>query len=689
VKAKISNRTSDFLRLRLPLPEAISELLGHRFRGVKDTGLLSFPLNATVTQASLPESHPYLAMASKSTDGSPSISRGKPTQPFDKLSKKRLPKLPSPPKFQPPPKLKEFFGQVAQRLEKWPWLLPALASGVTGVTACVWIFSLPPDPNCKNLAVTAADSERLYCADQAARQGNLGELLKALKMTSSWPESHPLHIQADKLSKQWASTVLVIARQKMEQGNVKQAIDLARQIPKTTDVSYKEAQELIVQWEANADQGKGLYKQAEDAIAQQDWAAAGSYAKALSQLSSRGWQAQSQNLIEKIATEKQAWNRFLDAQYFAESKIADDLLQALELAGQMDPKTLAYKKAQKEVEKWSLEVLAIAQEREQAGDIDGAIALVSKIAPGSSGAANTQALKQLGKAQTTARKGTMWSYLEAWAVATQIPSSTLIHSHAQKRLTDWEQQVRNLQQLQLAKVFASSKQLFGYQLALNQLGGLDSKQPRYAEAQALAKDWKQNVEQIADQPLLNVATTLAQQKQLSKAIEVARMIPPQRPLHSQAQQQINQWMGDIQAVIDRPILDQAIALATEGRLTEAISTAAQIGYERILYPEAQDRINSWIREREAIEAARNPRPATPSAEDDSKPEPEASPEPDAPAASAQDIAPPPEPSAPAAPPPPELPPPIEQVAPPPEPPPVEEVLPPPEPSPAPIFDPPR
>jgi hypothetical protein len=481
-------------------------------------------------------------------------------------------------------------------LEQRPWALPLIISGGLGAISIFSILSLPPAVNCKALPLTAADSERLFCADQAGRQGNLPELLKGLKLISTWPESHSLHGQAESLVQRWSGSILLAARQKLNQGDLKGAIELARSIPTSTK-AYADAQAFLTSLDADVKQGKGIDEEVQTAIKNQDWQQATEQAKALGQLGSEYWQAKAGKLLEQISVEKLAWGKLQDAEDIAVRSSADRLIRAIELASQIQTNTYAYAEAKQALEGWSQDLLAIAEEKQAAGDFAGALALVEKIAPGSSAAVNSKDLALLGKAQTAAQQDTFLGYLEAWALAEQIPANTPLRSRAESQLKAWQAQMQNLSQIGLAQELASSHQQLGYQLAIDQVAAIDQEQPRHQQAASLGQDWQQQVTRLKDQPLLLAAVSLAEQKQVEAALQVAEGIADQS-LYDQAMEEIRPWQAEAEAGADRPILERARELASQGQLTAAIAMAAKIEPGRALYQEAQDAISAWLEERD-------------------------------------------------------------------------------------------
>lgn len=548
----------------------------------------------------------------------------------------------------------------------WPWLVGLTLSGLTGLGALFWLSRLPSLPNCSFNATAETGAARLYCTKQAVETGNLGVLVSALEMVGQWPQDDPLASQANYLANEWSRLALIIARQKMKTGDLQGAMRLARKIPASTAV-YSEARAEVQTWEQDWQRGKNSVETAQEALQAQNWKLASAQIKRLAEIDSTYWRYQVEKLIEQIATEKQAAGTLRRAQNLAESGIAADLAAAIRRARQVEPDSYVHQQAEAEIEQWSQELLEIAQAALGQEDWDRAIAAATGIPPGSQAFSKAQDLVQLGEAQTQADQDHLGGYLHAWALAQQIQPKSALYQPAQGSVSAWETQIQNLGQIQLAKWLASLDQGFAYQLAINHAQMIKLDQPRRTEAQTLVAHWRNQIEtledrhflararelaltdtipklkaaiavarqidlgralridaqtliaqwqgqiqRIQDQPILDRAQALARRGQLQAAIDKANQIAADRSLYPEAQAAINRWIADIQIAQDRPLLREARDLANQGRLSDAIALAAQIGYGRPLYYEAQDYISRWQSERAEIEAARaTPEPVIP------------------------------------------------------------------------------
>ena len=570
------------------------------------------------------------------------------------------------------------------QLKGWPWLIVLLLSWLTGVTAFQRLSSLPGVTQCKGSLTALTESEQLSCAEKTARIRDEKSLTAALELTREFGEDHPLHSRASRLSEQWSQSILTLAEQKLDQGDLQGAVALANKVPTSSPV-YAEVQETTQQWQQSWKRGEQLFKQIRVDLKEQDWSLAliETKVRELAQLDDY-WQKRAEKLLADINLEEQTLRELDRAKAQAASDKPDDLAAAIQVASKINPKRLAWEKGQKEIGQWSQRLLELAQAFQAEGRYDEAIAAAQKIPPGARLDKQATSVIQLSQAQAVAKEGDFWSYAQAWAIANQAESGVSGADGGQ--VDQWRKEVQNRGQLQLAQWFATIDHMGAYQLAIDhaaivapddpqrleaqtfiaqwqkQIDNFEDHQhlvlarqfaalakpqalraaiteaskvklgqPLRNEAQTLIAEWEGGIERIEDQPILDKARALAKQGQLSAAIETARQIQSERSLYPEAQSNIDQWVADIQIAEDGPILSDARSLASAGRYAEAISRAAQIGFGRALYYEAQDLIAQWRAQINQIEAAPPP-PQTdrfeePSPNDEEPIEPEPEPPP--------------------------------------------------------------
>ena len=546
------------------------------------------------------------------------------------------------------------------------WLSVILVFGGTAGGAFFWLITMPPPVNCKQISPLAPDMERLQCAREAAATRQLEQLVKGLQLVKDWPKDHPLHSQAKELEDKWSKWVLEVATKKMETGDLKGAINIVGNIPQTSSV-YAEAKATVATWQKDWDKGMAIHNKAIQAIKARQWDAATNYAQELSRLRNEYWgQKRMGELLKQMTVEKRAWQLLREARDVALYETPADLEEALAMARKVNQTTYAYASAQADIAKWSRKLLDLAAKRLKERDLEGALGIAKRVPSDSTLYAEAQDFMQLSRAMllvpdnkvlTQPPLTTMASVLEAQAAARQLTPDRPLYKQAQAKIADWQAQLQDLLQLQVANTLAGVGQGVTFQLAIDQAQTIGQDRPKRiqaqtlialwrkeladaqdrpyvvraqllaaagtvdafkaaiaearqvapdrplrGEAQSLIAEWDKRIQTLEDQPILDQARLQAKQKNLSNAIRTAETIGSGRTLYKQARAAIADWKAQIQMEEDRPKLNEATKLAAQGRLSEAIQIASQIAYGRALYYEAQEGIARWAAERDAIRA---------------------------------------------------------------------------------------
>jgi hypothetical protein len=437
---------------------------------------------------------------------------------------------------------------------------------------------------------------------------------------------------------------------------------------------------MIQDWQTNWKQGEVIFQKAKKAIQDQNWGQATEQVRDLVQIGSDYWQKRADAIVAEISVEQQAFLKIDAAQALASSSKPDDIAKAIQAASKIDSKRLARKRVGEKIDEWSQKLVEIAESAQKRGDYATAIQAAEKVPPNAKVADRAAAYLQLGRAESLDHKNSLWSAIQAYAYANQIDSKTPVYEASREQRQKWESQVQNWGQIALARWFADADQLVGYRTAIDQAAMISPEQPRRVEAQTLiafwskqidsfsdrqflarAKqmavdntagslqmaiaeaskvlasgvqttaqtliaEWSDAVERVQDRPILERARDLASKGDLNGAIREAEKIGSDRALYRDAKDDIYRWVGSLQAVEDRPILNEAIALANEGRLSAAIERASDIGSSRTMYGEAQSRIADWATQRRQLEEPDRPL-SEPSPESDAQPsEPSSSPD---------------------------------------------------------------
>ncbi len=487
------------------------------------------------------------------------------------------------------------------------WLSLLVGFGVTGAAAFLWLLTMPPPPNCQQLSPLAADGERLYCAQQAAKSGKLEQLESAVAMVQAWPKEHPLYSQGQHLIGEWSKAMLGFARAKIELGDLKGALAIVAKIPKTSP-SYPEVQDAVTAWEKNWQEGQKLYDTALTALKSEDLRKAWDYAQALFKLENVFWSQKRYNeLIQQISLERNGWQRLEEARELAKDGSPQKFAEAIVLARKIDPQLFARAKAEKEIEGWSRTLLAMATKRLGLKDLLGAIEAASVVPQDSPLFAEAQDLMQLGRAQavmwnqsiSTPLAQHIFTLLEGRGAASQIAPGRPLYKQAQVQIDNLQVQFQDLLRLQVASTIASFGQTGAFQVAIEQAQTIGPKQPRRVHAQTLVATWRREIQRIEDQSFVNLAKQLAETgtvEGLKGGIGQVLLISQSRPRRVEAQTLLAQWTKRIEVIQDQPFLDESIALAKQGKLSAAIEKASEIKSGRTLYAKAQDNVYQWVSE---------------------------------------------------------------------------------------------
>ncbi|MGA7938075.1 MAG: hypothetical protein WCA35_31290, partial [Kovacikia sp.] len=272
---------------------------------------------------------------------------------------------------------------------------------------------------------------------------------------------------------------------------------------------------------------------------------------------------------------------------------------------QIRPDTYVSVEAKADLVNWGQLLLGLALKRMADSDWEGAIAAAQGVPFSVSPPPAAQDLIWFTRARflATDKIPSVSVHQQLWRLwlvllhTRQIQADSPFYRQGQALLPLLEKQIQDLTQLQAASSAANLGQIPALQLAIQMARTIQPDRPQRLLAQTLIVRWQKNIQRIQDRPTLTQAQHLADPGKLpdlKAAIAQAKLIAPGRPLQPNAQKAIQQWTGEIQAIEDRPLLDQAKSLAKQRKLKAAIQTASKIRPDRSLYKESQASIQGWI-----------------------------------------------------------------------------------------------
>ncbi|HEY9813733.1 MAG TPA: chromosome segregation ATPase, partial [Candidatus Sericytochromatia bacterium] len=395
----------------------------------------------------------------------------------------------------------------------------------------------------------------------------------------------------------WALDILKLADQSFQDGKLDQAIATARKIPSKTP-AYNLVEARIEHWQAVWSQAEDLYKQTEDLLRLSKWTEAFRVAVKLTNLSNNYWSTTKFNELVNLIQVAKEDSKKLDKAYELSKKGGiDNLLKAVSIAEKLGSQSYAYKEAQDLIAKSGQQLLELAQELLDKGDWQS----VQKIATSKSSSlkldAEFQDLGNLADAVSRAQGGTVPDLEQAITLAQKLTNDRPLYGKAQQLIGRWQLEIQDVAHLDRARTFASSGQVNDLRTAIAEAGLIPGSNPRGSEARNQINRWVVQVETIEDQPFLESAEQMASFgsiDSLQNAIAQASQIRRGRALYQQAQSKVQDWTQQVQRMQDQPVLDQAESQANSGNLSRAISVAQQIRPGRVLYGEAKGKIRRWL-----------------------------------------------------------------------------------------------
>lgn len=476
-------------------------------------------------------------------------------------------------------------------------ILSILAIGGSGTFAAAVLLGLPGTPNCPSIFwPLASASMRFECARIAANKRTPKDLLEAIALLESLPSNHAMRAEADRLIEQWSAEVLDLAEESFNRGDLKEAIDSARRIPKKVS-AYRLVEERVKRWETIWKKAETIYQSAENALRKRQWRRAFDQAVRLLAIDNQFWQTTKYDeLTERINLARKDGDKLYEAERLADTGGLDNLLEGLKLAESINSKSYVYQEAQKIIAKIGRDLLNLAQYRLDQRDLSTAQRILTRVSKIDSLKEEARDLTTLANARSESWKGTIAGLEDAISQAQRIGQNRPYYKRAQQLIARWQMEMEGLAQLDKARTVAGAGSISELSQAIAEASRVKSSNPRREEVDRQISEWNRQIQVTEDQPILDQADQLASQgdpNSLQAAINIASQIPRGRALYGEAQTKIQTWTWQIQRTQNQPYLDQAQQYANAGDLTNAIQIAAQIPPGEALYREAQTSIKQW------------------------------------------------------------------------------------------------
>ncbi len=563
------------------------------------------------------------------------------------------------------------------------WLVLATMVGGTGLTSYLLLIAVPPTPSCQGIAPLSSDVERLYCAQVGAETREVPKIRVAVNLVKDWTEGHPLYGEAQRLLTAWSQDLTKIGRKQLNGGEIQQAISTLRVIPPTSP-TYAKTQELIAKWSDQAKDSASIDAKFEQSIKTGDWNTAFGILQSVQRMRGSYWNTHKHEQMSfKLAQERDAWDKLQEAKDAIEGKEFSSytvgakrpdlevhkkgkdkdkkeevvplptepapIVKAMELANQINPKTYVYHQGQTLRSAWSQQLVKLTVDRYKAQNFNEAIAIAQKVPYDVASYPEAQDWVKLNQASVSAGKRHLLALMDAVTQTKRIQKTSPIYTLAKGKQANWQGLLKQQTQLQWAKTIASFQQpatlalaietakqvpaqseegkslqseisnwsrqietvdnrvilakatqivangatLVNLKAAVHLAGKISKDRPMGEEATVAVAGWTEKIQTIEDRPILENAQALAKQGHLSKAIEVGNRIAPGRALYHDMQADVRYWSLELQEIADRRTLEQAIATYRRGNISNAIGLAASIGRRSPVYGESRSYVADW------------------------------------------------------------------------------------------------
>jgi soluble cytochrome b562 len=516
------------------------------------------------------------------------------------------------------------------------WVILAAITGGTGITSYMLLTSVPPLPNCQSInPILSTDSERLYCAQIGADTRELPKLVAAVNVVKSWSENHPLYNEAQRLLAIWSKNLTRIAREQINQGDMTKALNTLKAIPPNSP-TYDQTQELIAKWSDQLDLGAEVEKKFDLSLREGDWDKSFAQLKTLQQMRSTYWNNyKHEQLSLKLSRERDGWDKLQEALDALEGKkpngylvgakrsalhFADKngkreqdkplptkpepIIEAMEIANQIDPSTYVYQRGQELRTTWSKHLVALTVGKFKDNSFNEAIEIAKTVPSDVAVYRDAQDWVKINQANVAASKRHILALMDALNQVKQIDKSSPVYQAAQLKKTQWQGLLKQQTQLQWARAIGSFQHPSTLAMAIATAKEIPANSSEATAAQSEIANWSRQIQTVDNRLILAKAQQLVSKGEtlanLKAAAKMAGKITKDQPMGAEATQEVANWTNKIQTIEDQPVLDRAQALANNGRLSEAIHVAQKIGEGRSLYRTAQGNIRYWSLELQEI-----------------------------------------------------------------------------------------
>jgi hypothetical protein len=397
-----------------------------------------------------------------------------------------------------------------------------------------------------NIIITSReDGNKLDEAESLARRRSVDNLLKAIKLVDSITPNSYLYQKAQELIPEFGRKILKMAKARMERQDADRALEIVRQIPSIPSLQA-EIDDFIVLTEAKRSAWTGTVAGLEVAISQAQQIDA-----------SREVYDQAQELIAQWQLEIEDVSRLEKARTLASQGTINYLTAAISEAQMIPSSNPLAPEARKDVNRWRSQIESIQDQ------------------------------PYLDRAEQIALLGDITSLQAAIAEASQISYGRSLYSQAQQKIRTWTARIERVQDqpyLDEARMLAASGDLNS---AISQARAIArSGRALSSEAQRLIDSWQEKIQARENWTRARQVAVPGTPEALARAIRIADRVSDRDVLRMDVNVAIDQW--------SRQIL-QIARSQSEFNLTRSIEVAKLVPRGSSAYRDAQQQIRTWQR----------------------------------------------------------------------------------------------
>ena len=395
-----------------------------------------------------------------------------------------------------------------------------------------------------NIIVTAReDGDKLYKAEDLAKNRNVDSLLKAIKLARTIKPDSYLYQKAQELISGFARKMLKLAQAQMKERNADRALEIARQIPPIPELQA-EVDDFMVLGEAQRSAFLGTVAGLETAISQAQQIDA-----------SRDVYNEAQKLIARWQLEIEDVARLEKARNLASQGTVNDLTAAISEVQLIPGNNPRATEARQEIGRWRGQVETIEDR------------------------------PYLDRAEQIAISEDVSSLQTAIAELNQVRSGRALYPEARKKIRLWTAKIERIQDqpyLDQAKALADSGNLTN---AISEAQKIASSGRALSdEAQSSIDGWQEQIRaKDSWQKAKQVAVT-GTPEALSEAIQLANRVSSRNSLRLDVNIAIDQW--------SQQLLEMARS-QSEVDVAKAIDTAKLIPRGSSAYTDSREQIRTW------------------------------------------------------------------------------------------------